>query len=313
MGNNMQHPDLPSTVATAICAVLGADTIFSPLAGGTNQRTYLAQREQQYWVVRAEAEPALSLQRAILAQQLAHKHGVRVPTTIAHDQTPTDTGPYLWSVETFAAGAAFDDTLTSGPEAKRATQDLGQQLRRLHAIEVDAFGDCPPRPYPVYPSAEAWLMNKRRRVASAVALVGGDLAMTHEIEHIYTLLASAYTGRPYLAKGDCAGANLLVDNTQQVTLIDWEWAQGLDPAADLAYWCHFTPHSTLHETLLNAYEPTDLPALRQRVLAYRIVHSIELIHVYEDHTDAFDREQRMGGFRREALALQELIKHYAIL
>jgi aminoglycoside phosphotransferase (APT) family kinase protein len=298
---------LPSQVIAAIRNSIGVDALITPLAGGTNQRTYLVQHQQQQWVARAEPAPALSLQRAVLAQSLAHAGGVRTPTTIASDQTETPEGLYHWSIETYSAGIAFDEILTDQSAAIAATRDLGKQLRQLHRIPVDAFGDQPPRPYPVYPSATAWLHNKAARIAPALALSGASPAMAAQIEQIYALLGTWYAGAPYLAKGDCAGGNLLVDRSYQVTLIDWEWAQGLDPAADMAYWCHFTPDPELHEVLLATYAPPDLAAFRRRVLGYRIVHSIELMHVYSEHEHALDHQQRTAAIVREAATLQRLL------
>ena len=230
-----------------------------------------------------------------------------MPVILAHDQTQTDIGLWVWSIETFTNGIAFDAALGAGSTAIAAAHDLGEQLRRLHTIEIDAFGDLPPRPYPVYPSARAWVQNKQRRVATAVTLIGETSVMATTIERIYTQLAAWYVGSPRLCKGDCASTNLLVDHAQHVTLIDWEWAQGLDPAADVAYWCHFTPQHELHEALLAAYQPDDLPLFRRRMLAYRVVHSIELIHIYTEHQDAFSTAERSAGLRTEAQALHTLL------
>jgi aminoglycoside phosphotransferase (APT) family kinase protein len=136
---------------------------------------------------------------------------------------------------------------------------------------------------------------------------GESAAVAAQVDHLYVLLGSWYDDDPFLAKGDCAGGNLLVDESQQVTLIDWEWASGLDPAADIAYWCHFTPHPQLHEVLLNAYAPADPADFRRRVLIYRIVQSIELIHVYAEHQHAFDTHQRDMGLVHEAATLRGLL------
>ncbi|MDZ4719721.1 MAG: aminoglycoside phosphotransferase family protein [Roseiflexaceae bacterium] len=297
----------PHEVTIAIERALGVKAQFSPFTSGTNRRTYLVRSAEQHWVARIEPAPAISFQRAIMAQARAYAAGVRTPVTIAHDQIPTEQGPYLWSVETFVAGVSFDHDQTESPQAQDAIRDLGRQLRLLHAVEVDAFGDLPPRPYPVYPSFSAWVQNKAKRIARAVALAGGEPSTIPLIEQIYALLATAYTAGPRLCKGDCAADNLLVDHTHAVTIIDWEWAQGLDPAADIAFWCSYTEQVQAHELLLAAYEPDDLALFCRRVEAHRVVNSIETIHVFDEHRHAYDATEREAGIRTEWEALRQRV------
>jgi aminoglycoside phosphotransferase (APT) family kinase protein len=296
----------PPQVVAAISSAVGGGQL-TPLSGGTNRRTFLVSGDHGRWVARAEPAPALSLQRAIAAQERAHAAGVRTPVTVAHGRTATGDGAYFWCVETFVGGAPFDHVSAGTPAAGAAVRDLGIQLRRLHALEVDAFGDLPPRPYPVYASFGAWVRNKARRIEPALELAAGDPAMLAAIEQVYAVLAGWYSGGARLCKGDCAGDNLLVDQQHTVTIIDWEWAQGLDPAADIAYWCHYTANPQAHEMLLAAYEPDDLPLFRRRVQAHQIVHGIETIHVLDEHRHAFSAAQREAGVRQEWAALTRLI------
>jgi aminoglycoside phosphotransferase (APT) family kinase protein len=172
---------------------------------------------------------------------------------------------------------------------------------------VDAFGDLPPRPYPVYSSFDAWVANKARRIPGAVAIAGGGPEVVPSISAVYAALATWYDGPPCLCKGDCAGDNILVDAQGRTTIIDWEWAQGLDPAADVAYWCAFTPEPRAHEALLAAYGPDDAPSFRKRVWAHQIVQCVETIHVYDEHRDAFDHEARTAGVRTSWATLLDLL------
>jgi aminoglycoside phosphotransferase (APT) family kinase protein len=297
---------LPREVIAAISSAVGGAQL-TPLSGGTNRRTFLVSGDQSRWVARAEPAPALSLQRAIAAQGRAHAAGVRTPVTAAYGLTASEEGSYFWCVETFASGAPFDHASAGTPAGHAAARDLGAQLRRLHALEVDAFGDLPPRPYPVYASFRAWVQNKAKRIAPALDLAGGDPAVLAALEQVYAALAGWYGGTARLCKGDCAGDNLLVDQRHGLTIIDWEWAQGLDPAADIAYWCRFTADLQAHAALIAAYEPDDLALFRRRVQAHQIVHGIETIHVLDEHRHAFSAAQREAGVRQEWAALTRLI------
>jgi aminoglycoside phosphotransferase (APT) family kinase protein len=246
------------------------------------------------------------LERAVDAQTRAHAAGVRTPVTVAHAVTATPDGSYRWSVETVARGRPWHADL-HGSHVLAAAADLGRQLRRLHAVTMDAFGDLPPRPYAVYPSFALWVANKARRIAQAVQLAGAAPDAAAPIAEVYTALAAWYDGSPRLCKGDCAGDNILSDQAGCVTIIDWEWAQGLDPAADVAYWYNLTPERAAYEALLAAYEPDEPALFRRRVWANQIVQCIETIHVYAEHHHAFDRPAAEAGIRASWEALCRLL------
>jgi aminoglycoside phosphotransferase (APT) family kinase protein len=233
-----------------------------------------------------------------------------VPRTVAHGLAEGAGGALFWCAETWHPGEPFDHARAGLPEARAGIHDLARQLRRLHAVELDAFGDLPPRPYEVYATAAEWVANKRRRVAAAMRLVGADAALASHTERGFDQIAGLYDGRPRLCKGDCAGDNLLVAG-DHVTIVDWEWAQGLDPAADLAYWCRATPDPAARALLLAAYEPDDPPAFHRRVQAYAIIHAVETIHVLDEHRHAFGADERAARLRAERQALERALAHWA--
>jgi aminoglycoside phosphotransferase (APT) family kinase protein len=295
---------IPSEVRVAITRALGIPHgSFFPLVGGTNQRTFLLEYGERSWVTRIDPAPALSLLRSVRAQQQAQAASVRTPTLAAHAITETAEGAAVWTVESFEPGRSFDHRNLD----RAATVDLGRQLRRLHQVAVDAFGDLPPRPYPVYDTFAAWASNKARRIAGAVQLSEGPPESIPAIAEVYALLPMLYAGTPRLCKGDCAGANILVAAGRVAAIIDWEWAQGLDPAADVAYWLHYTPAAGALETLLAGYEPDDPALFRRRVLAHRVVHCVETIHVFADPMHGFIARARRAGLRREAAQLAQLL------
>jgi aminoglycoside phosphotransferase (APT) family kinase protein len=301
----------PPPVAEAIARALGHPQVhLTPLASGTNRRTFLVSDGARRWVARFDAAPAHSLVRAIDAQRRAQGAGIRVPETIAHGAVDAAGARYVWSVETFVAGAPFDHRLANSPEARTAIGDLGEQLRRLHGVALDAFGDLPPRPYPVYESWAAWVANKARRIDPAARLAGDGPEtppLTTALHEAYHELAGLYDGPPRFCKGDVAGDNLLVASGGIAAIIDWEWAQGLDPAADVAYWCRATPHASAHELLLAAYAPDDPPRFRSRLRCHQLLQCIETIHVLDEHRHAFGERERLAGIAAEWGTLRQLL------
>jgi len=306
IGTQVMKTVIVQPLLQAIQEVAGAAIQIEPFAGGTNRRTYRVYTDREQWAVRIDPAPADSLLRAIDAQARAHAAGARTPVTVAHGGVATEEGDFVWSLETLVPGSPFVHDATDMMVNQAAVTDLAQQLRRVHSVHVDAFGDLPPRPYPVYPSFAEWVANKIRRIGPALTIAGQGLDAVSAVERIYLELAELYAGPPCLCKGDCAGDNLLVDQDGKVSIIDWEWAQGLDPAADLAYWCRATPDPQAHALLLNAYSPDD-SLLFRRIQAHQAVQAIETIHVLVEHRDAFDQQTREAGIRAEWLALQELL------
>jgi aminoglycoside phosphotransferase (APT) family kinase protein len=97
------------------------------------------------------------------------------------------------------------------------------------------------------------------------------------------MLREEYPDRPRLCHGDCATTNILVDQKRIVALIDWEWARGGDPAANIAYWAFWQDDIEALDALLAGYQADEPARFRKRVLAYRVYTAIDLIHVYAEH------------------------------
>lgn len=277
--------DMPfESITAAIGRALGVKhAAFTPFTAGVSRRTFLVRHMRRRWVARIEQAPAEELRRAVAAQQMARAAGVRAPMILAHNLEEGSAERYGWTVEEYVAGAAFDHHSFEQRNTRMAAVDLGRQLRLLHAVELDAFGALPPRPYEVYATHQDWIANQRRRVAEALRLSGANLGYTRTIDEAYTMLAETYTAGPRLIKSDCVGDNLLVADGKIRALIDWEWASGVAPAFEVSYWVFRTPATEALDYLLAGYEPDDPALLRRRVMAYQALHAIDQIHVFNEY------------------------------
>ncbi len=277
-------PDPFVEVRQAIAAQLGVPYIeLHPLDGGTNDRTYTARYDSQRWVVRIEDAGGVQLRRAYHAQTLARDAGVATPEIVAA-HLDAESSDYLWVVEERVTGVHFEPTRLRPAERHALAFELGQQLRMLHSVVVAEFGIFPPDPWDLNVATfAAWMDRELERMPGALDRAGMNLTVLPQVNDVYTMLRDTYTDHPRLCHGDCADANILVDQGKVTALIDWEWAKGGDPAANIAYWAFWQDDDAALDALLVGYS-ADTPAmLRERVLAYRVVTAIDLMHVYAEH------------------------------
>lgn len=251
-----------------------------PLSGGLNQRTFLAGTGEGFWVVRLEAMPGVQLQRAIAAQQQAQAAGFPTPAVAAHDRTTTDSSDYFWSVEEFVQGVEFDPPGFDTAMRPVIGRHVGEQLRKLHSVEVPAFGLLLPNEIPQAPTMAAWLAQRRIHLESAFSLVD-------HIGHLPARFADAlatlhtYADTPRLCHGDFAGTNVLVNETQLVAAVDWEWAQGADPALDFAWWYFWHDDRPTLAAMIEGYGLPDQAQFTQRVVAYALLHALDTMLIYQ--------------------------------
>lgn len=256
-----------------------------PLSGGTQQRTFLAGTGDGFWVVRLDPAPGVQLQRALVAQQQAHTVGFPTPALAAHDHAITDNGDYHWSIEAFVQGVEFDPPGFDATMRPVVGRHVGEQLRKLHRITLPAFGLLPPDATDQAPTLAAWLAQRRTRLERALPLAGNVPDLPERMAAALTTLHT-YTGPPCLCHGDFAGTNVLVNETQLVAAVDWEWAQGADPALDLAWWYFWHDDRATLAAMIEGYAPADQTAFTQRVLAYALLHALDTLQLYQSAENA---------------------------
>ncbi|MBX3010091.1 MAG: aminoglycoside phosphotransferase family protein [Caldilineaceae bacterium] len=274
--------DLRPTLEVALKTIIFAIHL---LAGGTQQRTYLAETGEGFWVVRLEAAPGVQLQRGLAAQQQAQRVGFPTPTLVANAHTFTDHGDYFWSIEEFVHGVEFDPPSVDVTIHPVIGRHVGEQLRKLHQITLPAFGLLPPAATDQTPTLALWLANRQAQVEQALPLVAGLPNLPQQLTAAFATLHT-YTGAPHLCHGDFAGTNILVNDTHLVAAVDWEWAQGADPALDFGWWYFWHDDRPTLAAMIEGYAPADPAAFTQRALAFALIHALETLSLYQQAADA---------------------------
>jgi len=256
-----------------------------PLSGGTQQRTFLAGTGDGFWVVRLEPAPGVQLQRALVALHQAQAVGFPTPALAAHDRAITDNGDYLWSIEEFVQGVEFDPPGFDATMRPVIGHHVGEQLRKLHHIALPAFGLRPPDATDQAPTLAAWLAQWQARLEQAIPLAVNVPTLPAQLAVALATLQT-YAGPPCLCHGDFAGANVLVNETQLVAAVDWEWAQGADPALDFAWWYFWHDDRTTLAAMIEGYAPADSATFTQRVFAYALLQALDTLLIAQAEENA---------------------------
>jgi aminoglycoside phosphotransferase (APT) family kinase protein len=285
-------PDFSAAVREAICSALGATAIqVRPFADGGNQRTVLISDGTQEWVARFERAGGRQLERMFLAQSLARTAGARAAKPVAWDLEAAGPDTFLWMVEERVPGVPFNQQHYD-PDALRAiAEDTGAQFRLTHSASVEKWGEILPNPDPGPPTFQAMMERWLPGVERTLHVAGIGLHWLPLIREVTSLLCDSAPGTPCLCHGDPAGHNVLVSPSRTVTLIDWEWARGSDPAENLAYWSFWHDEPALLEALLTGYQPESPVVFRQRVVAWQVWTAISTIDVYAETPDPDDPTQ----------------------
>lgn len=256
-----------------------------PLSGGTQQRTFLAATSDHFWVVRLEKAPGHQLQRAWVAQQMAATAGFPTATVAAHDQTTTAHGDYVWSVEAFVQGVEFDPPGFDATMRPVIGRHIGEQLRKLHSIEIPVFGLLPPDATDQAPTIGAWLTSQQVRLQQALTLAAHIPNLATQVTAALATLQT-YTATPRLCHGDFAGMNVLVNETALMAAVDWEWAKGSDPALDFAWWYFWHADRVTLNAMIEGYTPDDRSTFTLRVYAYALLHALDTLLIYQAEGNA---------------------------
>jgi aminoglycoside phosphotransferase (APT) family kinase protein len=225
------------------------------------------------------------------AIERARATGVPVPELLAADTTATAfPEPYL--ITRRVPGLPGDSARLSLPELLDVCRDLGRCLARLHRIAVPGFGELAPSatgPGFGGPHATLWEYVE----AALTSLAAGLPHHERPQRRVETIRARFAPHRGLFERrvasflhGDVQGKNLVVAHGRVAALLDFECAQGGDPALDfrvIDYW------DSKREALLGAMvegyareagssgqaEVGPHAAFRRRLLLFELLYALE--------------------------------------
>lgn len=284
MQDNFQH--FPADLVEELEAVLDMRIrrVRIPETGMWNSTCILGD-DRDRWVARIARPPALELRRGLTAQRLAAAAGVNVPMLI-HTSVEIPGGHgFLWTLESFVKGQGFYPSQLEREARLSVARHMGDQLSRLHTIEVGAFGPLDPSLTGTADPQESggwhdWLDGREECLERAFAIADLGERGQEIVREALSRLRDSDPGKPRLCHGDFADDNLIIHDGKLAAVIDWNNVLGCDPAFDLAYGYLWNGDEECFSTLLACYAETSgkEPApLRQRALDHRTLHAAWLI------------------------------------
>lgn len=303
MDKKLLKPEIKSSIEKSLGV---SDFAITPLEGGTNNRTFFASTIKGEYVIRIEEGNGVQLRRAYSAQMRAQGLGVPVAAVVANNFD--EVGTQDWIIEQKIEGSAFYPDQMPDEDAKATSYNLGIHLKKLNSVETDVFGLLPPFPYKSHnhwkeKNIEEFEEETKRnglphssfpehidsyasRVESIFEIADLDKRYLGKVKDVYEQLKKLYTGNPYFAAGDTATTNLIVKDGKIQAIIDWEWAQGSDPAENVAYWHYWNKDPKYLDYFLDGYEPENREVFKERIDLYQITTAIHLIGIFKEMGNA---------------------------
>jgi len=239
------------------------------------QKLYVFSDSYGAWVARLAVSG--SVQPGIGIMQRVVDAGVPAPCARA-EQLGNKHAPGL-RIESFLDGKPLDLNRLAPRQVARLVLHIGEAMQRLHMVVARGYGllaedlTAPGDSY-------TWMRDQLEQ-ETLLALLWMDqvIAPAQSISIAVKALAMLddcpYADAPVMCHGDINPGNILVRENRLAGLIDWEFAQGNDPAYDCALFLAFTSeywHPSLDNTfiaqVIEAFEGKVDRELDRRVNAY---------------------------------------------
>jgi Ser/Thr protein kinase RdoA (MazF antagonist) len=219
---------------------------------------------------------------ALVAGWIGERAGVPIPRWLRVDERRTCI-PFRFALTTWLPGVTVR-SLIGAPGIEAAYRQMGELLRRLHAIPMTAYGyivaDGIRRPYPTndeyMPSAFNQAFRQFREQAGE-----GTLARRLEEKAQSRFGLLRYSAGPVFCHDDLQQGNVLAADGRNASLqltglIDFGNARAGDALFDLAktlFCCaHEDPHS--REPLLDGYGDVNQPDREEALWLYTLFHRL---------------------------------------
>jgi aminoglycoside phosphotransferase len=227
------------------------------------------------FVARVTLKGALVPHRTVMEKVVTA--GVPVERIVLEQDASPDA--FAIRIKSFIEGEAMILSRCSQNEINALVAQLGEALQRLHGISVGGFGVIDQELNGAGVTNEVFLEEIEQNIL--VELFKNDLPVqsVDAAARAFELLdACPYKGSPVLCHGDLQPENIHVKGGRLSGLIDWEYAQGNDPAYDIArliaasidYW--YPMHADVFmQQVVDASAGSHQPDVLRRVWAYTML------------------------------------------
>lgn len=261
----------PESVAAVAAGLVGrrVDRV-ERLAGSVGNQDFMLFTSIGDFVLKASALQDLGAES--WAGQRAGRAGVVTPEIVWLEVEPSSL-PLPFLMMRRLPGAAVD-------QSSPALTAAGQQLARVHSVQVDGYGGLAVEGSQATGSSESWaafiteLTSGLRRLATGHVLseplaAAAGAALERSADELI------FSGPGALLHGDLKLAHIFATGDDRVGLIDWGDACVGDPRLDLARMSMAGP--TAFKSFMTGYGMTLTPDLGRVLAAYRLVWNIDAL------------------------------------
>jgi len=228
-----------------------AVTSLRPISGGYSRLSALAtvrwaDGSEESFVLRADPPPDTGVfesDRDEEFQLLRSLHGkltVRTPNVRWYDSTGEYFGAKTLVVDFFKARPLPEVVAAEG--IPRATEIFVDTISRIHTSPLDAMPAELARP----PDPQGYVDD----LVDLLRRLDRDVSDSNPFVHYAAAQLRAHRPPPMpltIVHGDCQPANVLVPDSGEVLMIDWEFGRIGDPREDLGYYSHLPVPPNLYE------------------------------------------------------------------
>lgn len=291
-------PDRPAAPDDLVARLVGGRIVATEPArwGFSNQTRLVTAEDGRRFAVGQLVGGPLARDRirvARLLPSLLDPAGVPTPRLVAADP---DARPAL-IVTSFVAGTPGPELLANPAGAVALAVEMGRLARRLREV---------PPEHCRLPSAWADPLRLASVAGRWLGSLGPELepstcaGLADAIARLPVLFAGR---RAVLAHGDWVPANVIVDRSRVVAVLDWEFARLADPLFDIAWWGwivafhHPEVHRVAWPVFLEAAEVDSDPATAERLrslVALRLLEALTAARRAGDSAAAATWAERLG-------------------
>ncbi len=213
-------------------------------------------------IIRIGRSEFVKFQRERWALAQCARVGVPVPVVYGIQSTKHEGKEFNFSVESLLPGVPLNEMPgifepANAERLRNILRSTGDVLAKVHSVPTFGYGELDGEGRAEADSIAAsfegspYLSQERMRDLAEKSKLD-PAVMDKAVSHLRDSLGTYIFDHPKLVHGDFAPKHLLIENDRVSGIIDFENAEGGDPARDFAYWQFFEPEYPI-EVLMEGY------------------------------------------------------------
>ena len=202
----------------------------------TDEICYKVLTDQKEYILRTFQKNNDLLKTRLELIKSLEVHQIPMPSIIIYEQANKKNGiEFEWLLEKKIQGERFFPVYFDRNENQEIMKNIALFFKRIHNIKKERFGYINQKNDQIkMETFVSWLSREREIILAGFITGAISESFASIIENAFRFLKENYFGPPVLCHGDLQPENILVKDNKIQGIIDWEAANGNDPAYDIA-------------------------------------------------------------------------------